>query len=131
MKIEKEIHDFLCVYDIKLLMYHYSFTMGKLSSYKDRQSLLHSSGAVYHLTSCVVKIIFGKPYAISLLASINIERVKILKFANITCIILITKLIMTQPKHLTKAVVLERGRGAGGLCPPALLPGGQGGSTAR
>ena len=53
MQIEKEICEFLCVYDIKLIMSHRNFTIGKLFPYKDRQSLLHSSGVVYQLTcSC-------------------------------------------------------------------------------
>ena len=47
MQIEK------CAYDIKLIMSHRNFTIGKLFPYKDRQSLLHSSGVVYQLTcSC-------------------------------------------------------------------------------
>ena len=50
MQIEKEIREFLCAYDIKLMMSHRSFTIGKLFPYKDRQSLLHSSGVVYQLT---------------------------------------------------------------------------------
>ena len=54
MQIEKEIREFLCAYDIKLIMSHRSFTIGKLFPYKDRQSLLHSSGVV-------VKIILAKP----------------------------------------------------------------------
>ena len=53
MQIEKEIREFLCAYDIKLIMSHRNFTFGKLFPYKDRQSLLHSSGFVYQLTcSC-------------------------------------------------------------------------------
>ena len=53
MQIEKEIREFLCMYDIKLIMSHRSFTIRKLFPYKDRQSLLHSSGVVYQLTcSC-------------------------------------------------------------------------------
>ena len=53
MQIEKEIREFLCPYDIKLIMSHRNFTIGKLFPYKDRQSLLHSSGVVYQLTcSC-------------------------------------------------------------------------------
>ena len=53
MQIEKEIRKFLCAYDIKLIMSHRSFTIGKLFPYKDRQSLLHLSGVVYQLTcSC-------------------------------------------------------------------------------
>ena len=51
MQIENEIRKFLCVYDIKLMMSHRSFTIGKLFPYKDRQSLLHSSGVAYHLNS--------------------------------------------------------------------------------
>ena len=50
MQIEKEIREFLCPYDIKLIMSHRNFTIGKLFPYKDRQSLLHSSGVVYQLT---------------------------------------------------------------------------------
>ena len=53
MQIEKEIREFLCPYDIKWIMSHRNFTIGKLFPYKDRQSLLHSSGVVYQLTcSC-------------------------------------------------------------------------------
>ena len=53
IQIEKEIREFLCAYDIKLIMSHRNFTIGKLFPYKDRQSLLHLSGVVYHLTcSC-------------------------------------------------------------------------------
>ena len=40
MQIEKEIREFLCAYDIKLIMSHRNFTIGKLFPYKDRQSLL-------------------------------------------------------------------------------------------
>ena len=47
MQIEKKIREFLCAYDIKLIMSHRNFTIGKLFPYKDRQSLLHSSGDVY------------------------------------------------------------------------------------
>ena len=53
MQIENKICEFLDAYDIKLIMSHRSFTIGKLFPYKDRQSLLHSSGVVYQLTcSC-------------------------------------------------------------------------------
>ena len=53
MQIDKEIHEFLCAYDIKLIMSHRNFTIGKLFPYKDRQPLLHSSGVVNQLTcSC-------------------------------------------------------------------------------
>ena len=53
MQIEKEIREFLCAYEIKLIMSHRSLTIGKLFPYKDCQSLLHSSGVVYQLTcSC-------------------------------------------------------------------------------
>ena len=64
MQIEKEIREFLCPYDIKLITSHRNFTIGKLFPYKDRQSLLHSSGVVYQLTCrvvVVVKIILAKP----------------------------------------------------------------------
>ena len=47
MQIKKEIREFLCAYGIKLIMSHRSCTIGKLFLYKDRQSLLHSSGVVY------------------------------------------------------------------------------------
>ena len=83
MQIEKQIRDFLRVYDIKLIMLYYSFTIGKLFLCKDRQSLLHSSGVLHQLKSCVVKIILGKPKVTLFLASLKIERVKFLKFANI------------------------------------------------
>ena len=53
IQIKKEIHEFLCGYDIKLIMSHHNFTIGKLFSYKNHQSLLHLSGVVYQLTrSC-------------------------------------------------------------------------------
>ena len=53
MQIEKEIREFLCAYDIELIMFHRSFTIGKLFPCKDCQSLLHSLGVVYQLTcSC-------------------------------------------------------------------------------
>ena len=53
MQIEKEIREFLCAYYTKVIISHRSFTIGKLFLYKDRQSLLHSSGVVYQLTcSC-------------------------------------------------------------------------------
>ena len=53
MQIEKEIREFLCAYEIKLIMSHRNFIIGKLFPYIDRQSLLHSSGVVYQLTcSC-------------------------------------------------------------------------------
>ena len=53
MQIEKEIRKFLYAYDIKLIMFHQSFTIGKLFPYKDRQSLLYCLGVVYQLTcSC-------------------------------------------------------------------------------
>ena len=61
MPIEKKICEFLCAYDIKLIMYHRNFTIGKLFLYKDRQSFLHSSGVVYQLLVVVVKIILAKP----------------------------------------------------------------------
>ena len=41
-QIEKEIRKFLYAYDIKLIMFHQSFTIGKLFLYKDHQSLLNS-----------------------------------------------------------------------------------------
>ena len=40
MQIEKEIREFLYAYDIKLIMFHRNFTIGKLFPCKDRQSLL-------------------------------------------------------------------------------------------
>ena len=57
MQIEKEIREFLCTYDTKLIMSHRSFTIGKLFPYKDRQSLLHSSGVVYQLTLVWTEVI--------------------------------------------------------------------------
>ena len=93
MLIEKEIRDFIRAYDIKLIMSHRSFTISKLFSYIEivnpyciHQVLCFSCRVV------VVKIILGKPNVTSLLASKNIERVKILKFANFCQIILTTKL---------------------------------------
>ena len=50
MQIEKEICEFLCANDIKLLMSHCNFTIGKLFLCKDRQSLLHLLVVVYQLT---------------------------------------------------------------------------------
>ena len=44
MQIEKENREFLCACDIKSIMSHRSFTIGKLFPYKDGQSLLHLSG---------------------------------------------------------------------------------------
>ena len=53
MQIEKEIRDFLKHYEIRLVMSHSTFNIGKLFPYKDHQSLLHSVGVVYQLTcSC-------------------------------------------------------------------------------
>ena len=53
IQIEKDIRDFLYAYDIKLMMSYRNLTIGKLFSYKDRQSLSHLSGVVYQLTcSC-------------------------------------------------------------------------------
>ena len=60
MQIEKEIREFLCAYDTKLIMSHRSFTIGKLFPYKDRQSLLHSSGVVYQLTCSCGQNYFGQ-----------------------------------------------------------------------
>ena len=59
-QIRKKIRDFLKHYKIRLLilMSHSTFNIGKLFPYKDRQSLLHSVGAVYQLTcSCGQKYI--------------------------------------------------------------------------
>ena len=57
-QIEKEIRDFLKHCEIKLLMSHSTFNIGKLFSHKNRQSLLHSVGVVYQLTrSCGQKCI--------------------------------------------------------------------------
>ena len=50
-QIEKEIRKFLCAYGIILIMSHCNFTIGKQFSFKDRQSLLLSSGVVHRLTS--------------------------------------------------------------------------------
>ena len=61
MQIQKEIREFLCPYGIKLIMSHRNFTIGKLFPYKDRQSLLHSSGVVYQLTCSCGQIILAKP----------------------------------------------------------------------
>ena len=43
-QIEKEIRDFLKHYEIRLVMLHSTFNIGKLFPYKDHQSLLHSVG---------------------------------------------------------------------------------------
>ena len=52
-QIEKEICEFLHAYDIKLMMSHRNFTIGKLFLYKDCPSSLYSSSVVYQLThSC-------------------------------------------------------------------------------
>ena len=57
-QIEKEIRDFLKLYEIRLVMSHSTFNIGKLFPDKDRQSLLHSVGVVYQLTcSCDQKYI--------------------------------------------------------------------------
>ena len=57
-QIEKEIRDFLKHYEIRLVMSHSTFNVGKLFPYKDCQSLLHSEGIVYQLTcSCGQKYI--------------------------------------------------------------------------
>ena len=50
MQIEKEIRDFLKHYEIRLVMLHATFNIGKLFPYKDRQSLLHSVDVLYQLT---------------------------------------------------------------------------------
>ena len=60
MQIKKEIRDFskLEKYEIRLVMSHSTFNIGKLFPYKDRQSVLHSVGVVYQLTcSCSPKYI--------------------------------------------------------------------------
>ena len=41
MQIDKEIREFLCAYDIKLIKSHRNFTIGKLFPYKDRQPLFY------------------------------------------------------------------------------------------
>ena len=57
-QIEKEIRDFLKHYEIRLVMSHSTFNIGKLFLYKDHQSLLHSVGVVNQLTcSCGQKYI--------------------------------------------------------------------------
>ena len=50
---EKEIKDFLKHYEIRLVMTHSSFNIGKAFPYTDRQSVLHFLGVVYQWTcSC-------------------------------------------------------------------------------
>ena len=46
-QIEKKIRDFLKRYEIRLVMSHSTFNIGKLFPYKDRQSLLHSVGVLH------------------------------------------------------------------------------------
>ena len=57
---EKEIPEYLCAFDIKLIMSHRIFTIGKLFSYKHHQSLLHSSGVVFQLTRSCGLIYIGQ-----------------------------------------------------------------------
>ena len=56
-------------------MSHRKSTIGKLFSYKDWQSLLHSSGVLYQLTFTVVlfKTRLGKPSVTSLHVSMIID----------------------------------------------------------
>ena len=57
-QIEKEIRNFVKRYEIRLVMSHSTFNIGKLFPFKDCQSLLHSVGVVYQLTcSCGQKYI--------------------------------------------------------------------------
>ena len=104
MQNEKEIRGFLCAHDIKLIMSHRNFTIGKLFPYKDRQSLLHSSGVAYQLTCSYGQNVLAKPNGTQLLASMSIARKKTLKFANICSIIPTTKLILTHPKFWTEVI---------------------------
>ena len=60
MEVRKEIREFLRLYDIKLIMSHRSFAIEKLVSYKDRQSLIHSSGVVHRLPSSCAQNLIGK-----------------------------------------------------------------------
>ena len=73
MQIEKEICEFLCAYDIKLIMSHLSFTIGKLFPYQDRQSLLHSSGVVYQLTCSCGQNYIGQTKG-NLITRLNVHR---------------------------------------------------------
>ena len=50
--MKRKLEIFLKHYEIRLVMSHSTFSIGKLFSYKDRQSLLHSVGVVYQLTCC-------------------------------------------------------------------------------
>ena len=107
MQIEKEIRNFLCAYDIKLIMSHRNFTIGILFSCKDFQSLLHSSGVVYQLRCGCGQNYIGKRNVTSSLASMNIKQVRTLKFANICSKILTAKLISTHPKYWTEVITLS------------------------
>ena len=87
-------------------MSHRNFTIGQLFLHKDRQSLLHLSGVVYQLTCTCGQKYISELNKISLLASMNIERVKTLKFANNCSIILTMKLILTHPKNFWTEVIM-------------------------
>ena len=75
IQIEKEICEFLCAYDIKLIMSHRSFIIGKLFPHKDRQSLLHSSGVVYQLTCSCGQNYIG-PTKWNLITRLNERRIR-------------------------------------------------------
>ena len=106
MQIEKEIREFLCAYNIKLIRSHRNFTIGKLFPYKDRQSLFHSLGVVYQLTCSCGQNYIGQSKR-NLITRLNKHRmceVKTLKFANICSIIPTTKLNLSHPKFWTEVI---------------------------
>ena len=51
-KLKKKVEIFLKRHETRLVMSHYTFNIGKLFPYKDRQSVLHSVGVVFQLTCC-------------------------------------------------------------------------------
>ena len=104
MQIEKEIREILCAYDIKLIMPHRNFTIGKLFPYKDRQSLLHSLGVAYQLTCSCGQNYIGQTKR-NLTTCLNEHRVcEDSEVANICSIIPTTKLNLTHPKFWTKVI---------------------------
>ena len=101
-QIEKEIRDFLKHYEIRLVVSLSTFNIGKLFSYKDCQSLLHSVGEVYQLTCSCGQKHFGQTKR-NLITRLNEHRTR---QSSEIC-----RHLMENPKHnvnFDSPIILDR-----------------------
>ena len=109
-QIEKEIRDFLKHYEIRLVMSHSTFSIGKLFPYKDRRSLLLSVGVVYQLTCSSCQKYSGQTKR-NLISRLNEHRTR---QSSEVC-----RHLMENPKHTVNfdsPLILDRSNYSTKLC---------------